>query len=63
MNNKNASIFPDPFEEARKTQGFGKVADQDDDVMMLLRHKDVRKTAHNAKTFQSGATPGRIVVP
>jgi cytochrome P450 len=63
MNNKNASIFPDPFEEARKTQGFGKVADQDDDVMMLLRHKDVRKTAHNAKIFQSGATPGRIVVP
>ncbi|MFC3809515.1 cytochrome P450 [Lacihabitans lacunae] len=63
MNNKNPSIFPDPFEEARKTQGFGKVADQDDDVMILLRHKDVRKTAHNAKTFQSGATPGRIVVP
>ena len=31
--------------------------------MMLLRHKDVRKTAHNYKTFQSGTTPGRIVIP
>jgi cytochrome P450 len=32
-------------------------------LAILLRHKDVRKTAHNWKTFQSGAAPGRIVVP
>ena len=32
-------------------------------VRVVLRHKDVRKTAHNWKTFQSGAEPGRIVVP
>ncbi|MEM7379821.1 MAG: cytochrome P450, partial [Bacteroidota bacterium] len=30
---------------------------------MVLRHKDVRKSAHNWKTFQSAAKPGRIVVP
>lgn len=37
--------------------------DQDDPVTMILRLKDVRKTAHNWKTFQSGAAPGRIVIP
>ncbi|GHB63558.1 cytochrome P450 [Persicitalea jodogahamensis] len=62
-NNRRASQFDDPFEEVREKAGFGEVADQDDPVMMLLRLKDVRKTAHNWKTFRSGATPGRIVVP
>ncbi|RMG28953.1 MAG: cytochrome P450 [Bacteroidetes bacterium] len=57
------SEFPDPFDKARKEQGCGEMNDQDDPVLMLLRHKDVRKCAHNWKTFQSGATPGRIVVP
>ncbi|MFY0687651.1 MAG: cytochrome P450 [Cyclobacteriaceae bacterium] len=57
------SEFPDPFEKARETKGFGEVDDQDDRVKMLLRLKDVRKTAKNWKTFQSGAAPGRIVVP
>lgn len=63
MKNKNASEFPDAFKEIRVSKGFAKAKDQDDDVMMLLRHKDVRKTAHNYKTFQSGTTPGRIVIP
>jgi cytochrome P450 len=62
-NPKKASEFSDPFEKVREESGFGKVDDQDDPVMMLLRLKDVRKTAHNWKTFRSGATPGRIVVP
>ncbi|CAN0401758.1 unnamed protein product [Scytosiphon promiscuus] len=57
------SEFPDPFEKARLDKGYGKMNDQDDPVTMLLRHKDVRKSAHNYKTFQSGAQPGRIVVP
>lgn len=57
------SELHDPFEEARLETGHGKMNDQDDPVMMLLRHKDVRKSAHNYKTFQSGATPGRIVIP
>lgn len=57
------SKFSDPFEAARQEKGYGKMNDQDDPVLMVLRHKDVRKCAHNWKTFQSGATPGRIVVP
>ena len=57
------SELPDPFEKARVEKGFGKLNDQDDPVTMLLRLKDVRKTAHNYKTFQSAAQPGRIVVP
>lgn len=57
------SELPDPFEKAREEKGIGHLNDQNDPVKMLLRHKDVRKTAHNYKTFQSAATPGRIVVP
>lgn len=63
MDNKKTSIIPDPFEEARVGSGFGEMDDQNDPVTMLLRHKDVRKTAHNWKTFQSAAVPGRIVIP
>ncbi|GAB1856155.1 hypothetical protein MHTCC0001_09900 [Flavobacteriaceae bacterium MHTCC 0001] len=57
------SEFPDPFEKARIETGLGEMDDQNDPVTMLLRHKDVRKSAHNWQTFQSGATPGRIVIP
>jgi len=57
------SELPDPFEQARLEKGYGHITDQDDPVTMLLRHKDVRKSAHNYKTFTSSTTPGRIVVP
>ncbi|MEM7368617.1 MAG: cytochrome P450 [Bacteroidota bacterium] len=57
------SELSDPFDQARSEHGFGEMNDQDDPVVMILGHKDVRKCAHNWKTFQSGATPGRIVVP
>lgn len=57
------SELPDPFEQARLEKGIGEMNDQNDPVKMILRHKDVRKTAHNHKTFQSAAKPGRIVVP
>ncbi len=57
------SEFSDPFEDARQKVGLGHIDDQNDPVAMILRHKDVRKTAHNWKTYQSGAVPGRIVVP
>lgn len=53
----------DPFKDARVTSGCAHMNDQDDPVTMILRLKDVRKTAHNWKAFQSGATPGRIVIP
>lgn len=57
------SKFPDPFEQARQEKGYGEMNDQNDPVVMVLRHKDVKQAAHNWKTFQSGAKPGRIVVP
>ena len=57
------SKIPDPFAEVRVETGFQTIEDQNDPVTMLLRHKDVRKTAHNFKTFTSEAVPGRIVVP
>ncbi len=57
------SEFTCPFAHARQSKGLGFMDDQNDPVTMLLRLKDVRKTAHNWKTFQSGAVPGRIVIP
>ncbi|MDO6761306.1 cytochrome P450 [Tamlana sp. 2_MG-2023] len=58
------SKFEDPFKEARQDKGFGEMNDQNDPVKMILGHKDVRKCAHNWKTFQSGGEEvGRIVVP
>ena len=57
------SEFPDPFKQARETSGLGEMNDQNDPVVMVLGHKDVRKSAHNWQTFQSGALPGRIVIP
>ncbi|MEL6190966.1 MAG: cytochrome P450 [Bacteroidota bacterium] len=57
------SEFPDPFKEARFSEGYGNMDDQDDPVTIILRHKDVRKCAHNWQDYQSAAQPGRIVVP
>ncbi|WP_096085018.1 cytochrome P450 [Agaribacterium haliotis] len=57
------SELPDPFKEAREGSGVGHQNDQDDPVLMALRLKDVRKGAHNWKGLQSGAKPGRIVIP
>lgn len=58
------SKISDPFKKAREGKGFGEMNDQNDPVTMILGHKDVRKCAHNWKTFQSGGEEiGRIVVP
>jgi len=57
------SKFSDPFDKTRKTKGIGEIDDQNDPVVMILRHKDVKQCAHNWQTYQSGAKPGRIVVP
>jgi cytochrome P450 len=57
------SAINDPFEQARSKKGYAEVSDQDDPVTMILRLKDVRKCAHNWQSFQSGAVPGRIVIP
>ncbi len=55
--------FSDPFKKVRQEKGYGKMVDQDEEVTIILGHKDVRRCAHNWKTFQSGAAPGRIVIP
>jgi len=63
MKHLDPSEMSCPFAAARQETGIGKMDDQNDPVTILLRLKDVRKTAHNWKTFQSEATPGRIVIP
>ena len=57
------SDFLDVFKERRNASGIGQMDDQNDPVNMLLGLKDVRKAAHNCAVFQSGAKPGRIVIP
>ena len=55
--------FKDSFAEKRKSTGLDYMNDQNDPVTMVLGHKDVRKCAFDWKNFQSGAVPGRIVIP
>lgn len=57
------SELPDPFAAVRNEVGVSPIDDQNDPVLMVLGLKEVRKCAHNWKTYQSGAEPGRIVVP
>ncbi len=57
------SAIPDPFEQTRLEKGVGEMNEQNDPIVMVLRHKDVRRCAHKWQTFQSGAQPGRIVIP
>lgn len=58
------SEFPDAFEKAREEKGVGYLNDQNDPATMALRHKDVRKCAHQWQKFQSGGEEvGRIVIP
>jgi cytochrome P450 len=57
------SQFTDAFSQKRSTSGLGEMDDQNDPVKMILGLKELRKAAHNCTTFQSGSTPGRIVIP
>ncbi len=57
------SEFNDPFKEARNKTGIGKMVDQDDPLLMVLSHADVKAYAQDHQTFSSDARPGRIVVP
>lgn len=59
----NKSNFLDPFEKERQEKGYGKMMDQGEEVTMVFGHRDVRRCAHNSKIYQSGAAPGRIVIP
>jgi cytochrome P450 len=59
----NVSQLDDPFTALRQGDGVLDIDDQGDPVKMVLGLKDVRKAAHSWQLFQSGAIPGRIVVP
>lgn len=56
-------LFPDPFQQAREQRGLGEMDDQGDPVLMVLRHRDLRRSAHKYQDFSSEVEPGRIVVP
>ncbi|HKK76090.1 MAG TPA: cytochrome P450 [Saprospiraceae bacterium] len=56
-------LFPDPFRQAREQRGLGEIDDQGDPVLMVLRHRDLRRSAHKYQDFSSEVEPGRIVVP
>ncbi|WP_086932633.1 cytochrome P450 [Agarilytica rhodophyticola] len=58
----NKSEHIDPFKKVRSEIGHEEIDDHGDPVTMILRHKDVRKVAHNWRCFSSDA-PGRIPVP
>ncbi|MDO6641655.1 cytochrome P450 [Shewanella sp. 5_MG-2023] len=60
---KGISQFNDAFSDKRSTSGLGQMDDQNDPVKMILGLKALRKAAHDSTIFQSGATPGRIVIP
>ena len=54
--------IPDPFREKRQTEGVLSCPYGGEDVLMLLRHEDVRRAAKDWKTFSSDA-PFRVPVP
>ncbi|KVX01301.1 cytochrome P450 [Shewanella frigidimarina] len=63
VKNNSVSDFSDAFATQRSETGMGQMDDQNDPVNMILGLKEVRKAAHNCAVFQSGAKPGRIVIP
>ena len=54
--------IPDPFREARKTDGVLRCPFQGENLPMILRHADVRDAARDWKTFSSDA-PFRVPIP
>jgi cytochrome P450 len=56
------SELPDPFHDARLAAGVLRCPYGDEEVLMLLRHEDVRQAARDWKTFSSDA-PFRVPVP
>ena len=54
--------IPDPFRDARNTDGVLECPFQGEKLPMILRHEDVRKAAKDWKTFSSDA-PFRVPIP
>jgi cytochrome P450 len=59
---RRAENLPDPFRDQRTTAGVLRCPYGDEEVLMLLRHGDVRRAARDWKTFSSDA-PFRVPVP
>jgi len=56
------AALPDPFRDARIAAGVLRCPYGDEEVLMLLRHADVRQAARDWQTFSSAA-PFRVPVP
>ena len=54
--------LPDPFREKRQTDGVLSCPYGSEEILMILRHEDVRRAAKDWKTFSSDA-PFRVPVP
>lgn len=54
--------IPDPFRDTRRTDGVLSCPYGSEEVLMILRHEDVRRAAKDWKTFSSDA-PFRVPVP
>jgi cytochrome P450 len=56
------SDIPDPFRQARDQDGVLRCPFHGEDIVVLLRHADVRKAARDWQTFSSDA-PFRVPIP
>jgi cytochrome P450 len=56
------SAFSDPFQMARAGRGVMRCPFHGEDIVMLLRHEDVRRAARDWQTFSSDA-PFRVPIP
>ena len=54
--------FSDPFRDARSEPGVMRCPFHGEDIVMLLRHEDVRRAAKDWQTFSSDA-PFRVPIP
>jgi cytochrome P450 len=54
--------IPDPFRDPRRTDGVLSCPYGGEEILMILRHEDVRRAAKDWKTFSSDA-PFRVPVP
>lgn len=56
------NAYSDPFHEARNDSGVLKCPFHGEDILMVLRHEDVRRAAKDWQTFSSDA-PFRVPIP
>ena len=54
--------LPDPFREKRQTDGVLSCPYGSEEILMILRHEDLRTAAKDWETFSSDA-PMRVPIP